>query len=149
MGVYILYTIIFPVIKLITGGDINPNYSAYQKYFNVQETISEIDAPKVEDTYKIEIEKKLKSDIEQMGYNVSKVNVEFSLEEGIIKHIELQINSQKKQEDKMANEIHINKIDIGEEKQKQELDTEETKKIKQKINEDYGVDTKNITVNSI
>lgn len=147
MGVYILYVIISPAIKIITGGDMKIKYSEYEKYFNTQETVSEIDVPKVEDTYKTELEKQIKLDIEKIGYDVNKVTTIFDINEGIIKQVE--INANKKTEEKDTNNIYINKIEIGENLQKNKLGTEEIEQIKQKINEDYGVDMKNITVNSM
>lgn len=33
MGIYILYAIISPAVKLMTGRDMNLSYSDYEKYF--------------------------------------------------------------------------------------------------------------------
>lgn len=146
MGIYILYTIIQPAIKLITGKNIKVNYSDYSKYFNnktEQVNVDEYNA-KVEETYKQELEKQIKSDVENMGYFVNKVNIEFNLEEGIIKNVEIIISKKEKNTNNIN--ITVNKIDIGEKPKNDVIDDDETKKIKQKINENYGVDNNNIEV---
>lgn len=147
MGVYILYTIISPGIKLITGKDIKINYSEYEKYFDTQETYADIKQSNIEKTYKAEIEKQIKLDVENMGYFVSEVNIKFNLKEGIIKNIVINLAKEKKETNTIN--ISINEIEIGNKTQNKNIDTEDTKKIKQKINESYGVDIQNITVNSI
>ena len=53
---------------MITGKDLKIDYSKYEKYFNTS------------DTYKTELNKKLKRDIEELGYNVSKINADIDLE---------------------------------------------------------------------
>lgn len=147
IGVYILYTIISPGIKLITGSDIKINYSDYEKYFNTQEISSNIEAISTEDTYKRELERLIKSDIEKMGYIVNKVSTSFNLDEGMIDNVTISVTKGTKEESNIN--ISINKIDIGESNTKNTLAEEEIKKIKQKINENYGVSYENITINSM
>lgn len=146
LGVYILYTIITPAIKLVTGNDIKIDYSDYEKYFNAQEMSSEIEVPTLEDTYKTEIEKQIKSDVEKLGYSAYNVKTDIDLNEGIIKKISLDISKEKRDENSIS--ISVNKIDIGNSVKEDNRDTKETKEIKQNLSENYGVDYKNITVNS-
>ncbi len=145
LGVYILYTIISPAIKLITGSDLKINYSEYEKYFNTKEVSSNIETMSIEDRYKKEIEKQIKLDLEKIGFEATKVSTDFDLNEGIIKKIT--IYASKKEEKKETN-ITINKIQVGDTQKENNLNTNEIEKIKQKLNEDYGVDYKNIIVNS-
>lgn len=144
MGIYILYVIISPAIKLITGKEIKIDYSKYEKYFNTQEVKTEAYVPKIEEAYKTEIEKQIKIDIEDMGYGVNKVNITFNIEEGNIENVMVFITKEKSDKN-----ISINKVEIGKTPENNDLDIEECKKIKQKINENYGVDMSNITINSI
>lgn len=65
---------------MITGKDLKIDYSKYEKYFNTSEISQEVQVPTVEDTYKTELNKKLKRDIEELGYNVSKINADIDLE---------------------------------------------------------------------
>ena len=75
IGIYILYTIISPAIKLIGGKGIKIDTKTYEKYFGTQEASTNIEVPSIEDTYKKELEKKLTTDIENMGYNVDRKSV--------------------------------------------------------------------------
>lgn len=79
--------------------------------FGTKETTSKIEMPSIENTYKIELEKKLKLDIEEMGYNVIKTSAELDLEKGIITEINLSVNKNKKKE-KENIDVSINKIEI-------------------------------------
>ncbi|MDE5830319.1 MAG: stage III sporulation protein AF [Clostridia bacterium] len=150
IGVYILYTIISPGIKLITGSDLKIDYSKYEKYFNTEEVGGKIEGITVEDTYKVEIEKQMKSDIESMGYNVEKVTIDFNLEKGVIKNVSLLVNKDVKEEkNKNEVDISVDKIEIGKQTISNTLTNSEIRQIKQKINENYGVDYKDMSVNSI
>lgn len=150
IGVYVLYVIISPGIKLITGSDIKIDYSKYEKYFEGEEVSSKIEGISVEDTYKRELEKQIKSDVESMGYySVLDVALDFNLEEGTIKNVTLEVNKGVKEETK-ENDINISvgKVEIGKMSVENTLSNSEIDRIKQKINENYGVDIKEITVNS-
>lgn len=100
MGVYILYTIISPAIKLVTGTDMKINYSDYEKYFGNIETSSEVQGISVEDTYKVQIEKQMRSDIEKRGYKVTSLSFELDTENWIIKSVNISItqDSRRKKE---------------------------------------------------
>lgn len=149
IGVYILYTIISPGIKLVTGSDIKIDYSKYEKYFDTKEAYGKIEGITVEDTYRQEIEKQMKSDIESMGYTVEHVTLDFNLEEGVIKNVTLSVTKIPKKEIKETDiNISVNKVDIGKMSVENTLSNSEISQIKQKINENYGVDIKEITVNS-
>lgn len=65
IGVYILYTIVSPVITFATGKSFKIDYSEYEKYFNAVEIENSVDAGTIEDTYKTEIRNQMKKDIEE------------------------------------------------------------------------------------
>lgn len=148
IGVYILYTMISPVIKFVSGGDLKIDYSDYEKYFGSINNTSEINVASVEDTYNAELEKKIQLDIESLGYTANKIKIKFNIEKGIIEKLSMnvKINNNTKSEE---NSIKIDKIEIGETKEKNTLSEDEIQKIKQKINEDYGVNYENIIINSM
>lgn len=149
IGIYVLYVIISPGIKLITGSDIKIDYSKYEKYFEGEEVSSKIEGITVEDTYKQEIEKQMKSDIESMGYSVENITLDFNLEEGIIKNVTLAVTKEAKKEVKETDiNISVNKVEIGKMSVENTLSNSEIEGIKQKINENYGVALKDMTVNS-
>ena len=101
----------------------------------------------VEDRYNIELEKQLKLDIEGMGYNVKKVSAELDLDKGIVKYAKLVVDKDKPKENGIS--VSVNKVEVGNIKEENELSTDEIESIKQKITKDYGVPYENITVNSI
>lgn len=147
MGIYILYTIISPAIKMVTHKDLKIDYSQYEKYFNTSNIQTQTQVATVEDTYKIELQKKLKKDVEEMGYFVKIASAKLDTEKGAITQIILSIE---KSEDKKENvNIMINKIDIGSKYEDNTLSTKEIDEIKEKISKDYEIDIKNITINSI
>ena len=147
MGVYILYTIISPAIKMFTHKDLKIDYSQYEKYFNTSNIDSKSQVATVEDTYKIELQKKLKKDVEEMGYLVKRASAVLDTEKGAITQIVLSV--EKKEDNKENVNIMINKIDIGSKYEENTLSTKQIDEIKEKISKDYEIDTKNITINSI
>lgn len=146
LGVFILYTIISPGIKFITGSSPNIDYSDYEKYFGTNDMTASIEVPTLEDTYKIELENQIKKDLENLGYNAYNVKTEMDLKEGVIKKISLSLSKDKKDENNIN--IEINKIDIGNKIVEEAEDTKEIREIKQKLSLDYGVSYENITINS-
>ena len=147
IGVYILYVIISPVLKFVNKGDLKVDYSKYEKYFGKDNIMVTSDTYMVEDRYNIELEKQLKLDIEGMGYNVKKVSAELDLDKGIVKYAKLVVDKDKPKENGIS--VSVNKVEVGNIKEENELSTDEIESIKQKITKDYGVPYENITVNSI
>ena len=147
IGIYVLYIIISPALKFINGSELKIDYSKYEKYFNTSETSTTIETPSINDTYKIQLEKQMKSDIENMGYGVSKINTELNIEEGTIGKVTLSVYKDQKTKKDSIN-ISVNKIDIGGKYEDESLSEEETEQIKQKITKDYGAQYENISVNS-
>lgn len=142
LGVYILYTIISPAIKFITGKELTLDTSDYEKYFNTS-NIS-IDVPAENDIYKEELDKKIKSDLETFGYNAYNVDAKLDLEEGMLKSINLSIDNHKENK----GSIVVNKIVIVNENSENNLEDKEIQEIKQFLSETYSIDAKNITINS-
>ncbi len=142
LGVYILYTIISPAIKFITGNEITLKTSDYEKYFNISNIA--INVPAENDIYKTELDKKIKSDLENLGYNAYNVDARLDLEEGILKSITLSIDKNKKDKENIV----INKIEIGNTASENNLQDKEIQEIKQFLSETYSIDVKNIAINS-
>ena len=142
LGVYILYTIISPAIKFITGNEITLDTSSYEKYFNTSNIITDI--PVENDIYISELNKKIKADLEALGYDAYKVDAKLDLDEGVLKSITLSIDKNTKDK----KNIVINKIEIGNSKSENNLQDKEIQEIKQFLSETYSIDAKNITINS-
>ena len=157
IGIYILYTIISPVIGAFTGKNLKLAYSDYEKYFNytdeqekVKDEVNNVDTNIIENTYKTEIERQIKHDIEGMGFKLNAISLDFTVQEGNIKNVNLIVN--KKEKESENNKIAINNIEIGKDENKIEennLTRQEIEKIKEKLNEDYGIDKEEIRINSI
>lgn len=156
IGIYILYTIISPVIGAFTGKDLKLAYSDYEEYFNytdeqevVRNEVNNVDTNIIENTYKTEIERQIKNDIEGMGFKLNAISLDFTVQEGNIKNVNLVIDRKEKEIE--SNKIAINNIEIGKENKTQEnnLTRQEIEKIKEKLKEDYGIDKEEIRINSI
>lgn len=157
IGIYILYTIISPVIGAFTGKDLKLAYSDYEEYFNytdeqevVINEVNNVDTNIIENTYKTEIERQIKNDIEGMGFKLNAISLEFNMQEGNIKNVNLVIDRKEKETE--SNRIAINNIEIGKSENKIEennLTRQEIEKIKEKLKEDYGIDKEEIRINSI
>ncbi len=157
IGIYILYTIISPVIKGVTGKELKLTYSDYEEYFNyaneqieIERELDNANSSTIENTYKIELEKKIKNDIEDMGFILNSISLEFNINDGTIKDVNLSLD--KKKENIQNNVITINNIEIGnsETKSKEnDLTRQEIEKIKEKLKQDYGIDKEEIKINSI
>ncbi len=157
IGIYILYTIISPVIGVFTGKDLKLTYSDYEKYFNytdeqkvVRNEVNNVETNVIENTYKTEIERQIKNDIEGMGFKLNAISLDFTVQEGNIKNVNLVIDRKEKESEN--NKIAINNIEIGKSENKIEennLTRQEIEKIKEKLKEDYGIDKEEIRINSI
>ena len=118
IGIYILYIIISPVITLGSGQDLEIDYSVYEGYFKNSQEHKELEKNfnlvtnnSVENTYKEEIKKQLKKDIENLGFYSSNILFEINLETGEIRN--LVISASKDKKESYSNTISINKVDIG------------------------------------
>lgn len=157
IGIYILYTIISPVIGVFTGKDLKLTYSDYEKYFNytneqamVEDEVNNVSINTIENTYKTEIERQIKNDIEGMGFKLNAMSLEFNIQEGNIKNVNLVIDRKEKESEN--NKIAINNIEIGKSENKTQensLTRQEIENIKEKLKEDYGIDKEEIRINSI
>lgn len=157
IGIYILYTIISPVIGAFTGKDLKLAYSDYEKYFNytdeqkvVRNEVNNVETNVIENTYKTEIERQIKNDIESMGFKLNNISLEFNMQEGNIRNVNLVIDRKEKESE--SNKIAINNIEIGKSENKTQennLTRQEIEKIKEKLKEDYDIDKEEIRINSI
>ena len=157
IGIYILYTIISPVITLVTGSKLKVDYSKYENYFtstdeykSLENEFNNVTANSIENTYKQEIKKQLKNDIEDMGFSISNIELDIDLETGIIKEINLSVDKENK--NTAETNIQINKVEIGNSTFKNKdnnLSKQDIEKIKNFLQENYGIEFECIKVNSI
>ncbi len=139
------------------GGELKIDYSKYENYFeeskeykNLEEEINSVTSKSIENTYKEEIEKQIKKDLENIGFFIEDISLEINLETGEITNLILYLEDEKKESSN--NTIVIEKVEIGETKdktQKNDLSEQELKKIKELLKENYNIDSEMISINSI
>lgn len=139
------------------GGELKIDYSKYENYFeeskeykNLEEEINSVTSKSIENTYKEEIEKQIKKDLENIGFFIEDISLEINLETGEITNLILYLGDEKKESSN--NTIVIEKVEIGETKdktQKNDLSEQELKKVKELLKENYNIDSEMISINSI
>lgn len=139
------------------GGELKIDYSKYENYFeeskeykNLEEEINSVTSKSIENTYKEEIEKQIKKDLENIGFFIEDISLEINLETGEITNLILYLGDEKKENSN--NTIVIEKVEIGETKdktQKNDLSEQELKKVKELLKENYNIDSEMISINSI
>lgn len=154
IGIYILYTIISPVITFIGGKDLKIDYSKYEKYFEnneeykvLEKEIASSTTNTIKDTYTKELEKQISLDLEELDINLESIDLSLDLETGEINNLTLTLNKGKETKDK--NEISVNRIEIGSTKDKKILSMQEIDKVKNILKEKYNIDYEKITIISI
>lgn len=170
IGVYIVFTIVSPIIGKIMGQDLsnlNFDYEQYLENTDTYQTMSQSLDKKndqnVEDIYLSNLKQDMKSKLSEKGYLATDIQVEVELKDtknyGKIQKISMTI-AKKKEEETVSNniitDVSINSITIGNTvEEKEDNEKEETTQAKSnEINEMksylstvYEVSKKNITIN--
>lgn len=168
IGVYILFTIISPILG---KKDFNFNEIDYEKYFKntqsyqtMSDSLTSYNDRSVEDIYLTNLKQDMKQKLKEKGYLIEKIDIKLELEEeknyGRIYEISLnvsKIKEQEKDENKTGNiSINtINKISVGNtttnivenNTQKEKISSSEEIKLKEYLSSVYEVATKNIRIN--
>lgn len=165
IGLYVLITIIQPVITKITGENINISNFNYQKYFDKEsaqvysQDFEDNNSKLIKQAYIDNIKEDIKVKIGLKGYEVISCNINI-LEDtdtyGKIENITLKIR--RKENNKVTNENIVNVIEIEEvkiENNTQSNYTKETSNISNKenneiikyISNEYGIDIEKILIN--
>lgn len=162
-GVYILFTIISPVITKFTGKTLAvSDILELDSYVNEikqkevsQNLLAENNASSIKDIYTANLKSDIKNKLKQKGYNANNIVLTVGDDENYtLNKIELDI--EKIKEDKQeVNEIEaVNKIDITisntvveKNNNKSSISDKEKEKIKQYLSSVYEIDEKDILVN--
>ena len=163
IGLYILFTIVQPIITKITPNNIQITDFNYKKYFN--EDILKISSQDFEDNNSKLIEQayisNIKNDIEikmkQKGYKVAYSNIKTLKNDNnsnftTIDEIELTLNKMDNQEEENENRIKINEVEIKNDKlnissTNQSLNADEKKEVVIFLSNEYSIDKKKIIIN--
>lgn len=167
IGIYILFTIIQPIITKVTGNSIDISNFDYKKYFNsdVLETSSEDfennNSKLIKQAYINNIKEDIENKIEQKGYELINCNISIIDDEnketyGTIQSISLKLKKQtNKSEKASSNIIKIENISVTTNNntlntnilEESDISSDEKKKIIQYLSEEYSVDMKSIVIN--
>lgn len=168
IGIYVLFTIIQPIIIKITGESIDISDFNYKKYFNedILET-STVDfennnSKLIKQAYIDNIKEDIKIKIKKKGYEVMNCSIDIIDDEnkdtyGTIQSISLQICKQEKEleENDISNMVNIGNIDINisnnstnaNDENKSKLSEKEKIEIIEYLSEEYSINKKNIVIN--
>lgn len=163
IGVYILFTIISPILGKITDIDFsNINYNTYFNEGESKQTLAESlttnNDKAVEEIYVNNLKQDMKTKLEEQGYEVKSIDINIELEEenyGRINTLTIILYKQETNSKSIQNNISVNKIEevkIGNninsnEKDNTNISEEEKEEIKEYITSVYEVSSNNIKIN--
>lgn len=147
IGLYVVFTIISPIVSKASQSDWNEITQKYQEYFNVPETDSQTATMEaqydknIQTAYEQGMKQDMKERLKEKGYQVEKINLEFTTENkdsyGTIEKIEIKITGKEKQEETntIAKIEPVNKIEIGTQAEEKENTYSLTESEKREIKE--------------
>ena len=157
IGMYILFTIVSPIIKKLGGKDINLNTIDIEKY---EQQISKSDntisrkfednnTRSIKDIYVSNLKADISAKLKEKGYEIDISDIQIKDDENYtIEKITLKlIKTEQKQE--KNHEIVINTVEIGNtisQKDSKTLSDDEKQEVKDYISETYDIDKKNINI---
>ena len=157
IGMYILFTIVSPIIKKLGGKDINLNTINIEKYERQIEksdnTISrkfeDNNTRSIKDIYVSNLKADISAKLKEKGYEIDTSDIQIKDDENYtIEKITLKlIKTEQKQE--KNNEIVINTVEIGNtisQKDSKTLSDNDKQEVKDYISETYDIDKKNINI---
>lgn len=159
IGVYVLFTIIQPIITKLTGNEINLNDFNYNKYFKdtVQissstEKFEDTNSKLIKQTYIDSIKRDIKQKMELKGFKVLNCELDITQDENLLKNIELNLEKIKKNENKNSNnKIQVNEVNISKnitsENKKEAISDKDKEELKKYLSEEYKIDVNNIKIN--
>lgn len=164
IGIYIIFTIVSPVISKLGKKEIDftnsIDISKYQKeikkYSVDTDKFQKESEKSIQDVYISNLKTDMKSKLEEKGYEVNQIQIRTGAEgEYIVEEIRLQLEKNQKEEiEQKQNTVQINivKIEISKEETKEDkpqnkLEEKEIKEIKTYLTSVYEVKEENIKIN--
>lgn len=157
IGMYILFTIVSPIIKKLGGKDINLNTINIEKY---EQQISKSDntisrkfednnTRSIKDIYVSNLKADISAKLKEKGYEIDTSDIQIKDDENYtIEKITLKLIKMKQKQEK-NNEIVINTAEIGNaisQKDSKTLSNDDKQEVKDYISETYDIDKKNINI---
>lgn len=164
IGVYIIFTIVSPIISKITKNEFNVNsimdVSKYQDETSTYKVntneINNNNNSNIKDIYVSNLKNDMKTKVEGRGYIVKSINISVEDdEEYTIKSVELNINKKDEEENKSnkGNEVNEIKIEVKienntvEETKSGNATDVQVKEIKEYLSSTYEIDKEKIKIN--
>lgn len=157
IGMYILFTIVSPIIKKLGGKDINLNTIDIEKY---EQQISKSDntisrkfednnTRSIKDIYVSNLKADISAKLKEKGYEIDASDIQIKDDENYtIEKITLKLIKMEQKQEK-NNEIVINTVEIGNtisQKDSKTLSDDDKQEVKDYISETYDIDKKNINI---
>ena len=157
IGMYILFTIVSPIIKKLGGKDINLNTINIEKY---EQQISKSDntisrkfednnTRSIKDIYVSNLKADISAKLNEKGYEIDTSDIQIKDDENYtIEKITLKLIKMEQKQEK-NNEIVINTVEIGNtisQKDSKTLSDDDKQEVKDYISETYDIDKKNINI---
>lgn len=166
IGIYILFTIISPVISKFSNNiDVNEllNTQEYEQILaqsdnNISKRIEDNNNKTIKDIYISNLETDIKSKLQEKGYGVSSTYIKIKDDESYtVEKIEIDLYKNTVQtEENKSNNISINKVEIQIDKSnnnttnleanKNQINESEKKELKEYLSKTYDIDVKNIEI---
>ena len=157
IGMYILFTIVSPIIKKVGGKDINLNTINIEKYEQqiaksdntISRKFEDNNTRSIKDIYVSNLKADIYAKLKEKGYEIDISDIQIKDDENYtIEKITLKlIKTEQKQE--KNNEIVINTVEIGNtisQKDSKTLSDDDKQEVKDYISETYDIDKKNINI---
>ena len=157
IGMYILFTIVSPIIKRVGGKDINLNTINIEKYEQqiaksdntISRKFEDNNTRSIKDIYVSNLKADISAKLKEKGYEIDTSDIQIKDDESYtIEKITLKlIKTEQKQE--KNNEIVINTVEIGNtisQKDSKTLSDDDKQEVKDYISETYDIDKKNINI---
>lgn len=157
IGMYILFTIVSPIIKKVGGKDINLDTINIEKY---EQQISKSDntisrkfednnTRSIKDIYVSNLKADISAKLKEKGYEIDTSDIQIKDDENYtIEKITLKLIKMEQKQEK-NNEIVINTVEIGNtisQKDRKTLSDDDKQEVKDYISETYDIDKKNINI---
>ena len=157
IGMYILFTIVSPIIKKLGGKDINLNTINIEKYERqisksdntISRKFEDNNTRSIKDIYVSNLKADISAKLKEKGYEIDTSDVQIKDDENYtIEKITLKLIKMEQKQEK-NNEIVINTVEIGNtisQKDSKTLSNDDKQEVKDYISETYDIDKKNINI---
>lgn len=157
IGMYILFTIVSPIIKKVGGKDINLNTINIEKYEQqiaksdntISRKFEDNNTRSIKDIYVSNLKADISAKLKEKGYEIDISDIQIKDDENYtIEKITLKLIKTEQKQGK-NNEIVINTVEIGNtisQKDSKTLSDDDKQEVKDYISETYDIDKKNINI---